>query len=90
MTEAESELLATRGIEGPNALQLMRAIEATPPDVMELSEADLADTVLVRCVVDTRPWTHERALRDGEEAKVPRKVAERMAEAMQIRILGDK
>lgn len=89
-TETQHEMLAQRGMEGPNALQLMRAIERQPKDTLELSDADLADTVTVLCMVDTMPWTHEAPLRLGEEAIVPRKVAERMERAMQVRVVGGK
>lgn len=78
---------ANRGMEPPGADAMIRRRE--PDRVLTLSADDFADTVKVVCIVDTKPWTHERPLARGEQTVIPRKVAEVMAERYQITIISE-
>lgn len=66
--------LAQRGIDAPSADQMIR--QRMPDKVLNMSDDDLADEVDIVCITDLKPWTHERPLDKGEQAKVPRKIAE--------------
>lgn len=89
MTEEQAVELARRGIEPLSADALIRR-RREPDKVLTLTDEDLADTVSVVCFVDSQPWTHERPLQQGEQADVPRKVAELMAERHQVTIIQQK
>jgi hypothetical protein len=43
--------------------------------------------VNVRCIVHTRPWTHEKALDFEEEAEVPADVAKIMLKKKQVELV---
>lgn len=44
--------------------------------------------VRVRCVVHSRPFTHERGLSHGEEADVPMDIASAMEALGQVEVVG--
>jgi hypothetical protein len=50
-------------------------VARAPKQTIETPNFD-ADHVKVRCIVDNRPWTHEKPLANGEEATVPLAIAE--------------
>lgn len=89
LTEEQAIEMARRGIEPPSAEMLMRR-QRVPDQVLTLTDEDMADMVSVVCFVDTRPWTHEGPLAQGEQAEIPRKVAEMMAERHQVTIIQQK
>lgn len=95
LTEDQAIEMARRGIEPLSAEAIMRR-QRIPDEVLTLSEEDANDLVTVVCFVDTHPWTMEtpkepaRWLERGEQAEVPRKVAELMAERHQVTIIQQK
>lgn len=40
--------------------------------------------VKVRCIVDSQPWTHEKALDEGEIAHVPEEIAGALLQNKQV------
>ena len=48
---------------------------------------DAEDGVKVRCIVTTRPFTHEKGLNEGEEATVPEAIAELMLKRKQVELV---
>ncbi|MBY0430291.1 MAG: hypothetical protein K2Q10_03765 [Rhodospirillales bacterium] len=46
------------------------------PAVAEETPSPANDGVMIVCVSDRRPWTHKGPLEKGEQATVPRAVAE--------------
>lgn len=84
----QAQELAQRGIEPPSADMMIR--RRVPDQVLHLTKEDLDDTVKVVCFVDTQPWTHERALVQGEQTIIPRKVALLMEQRRQVAIVRDE
>lgn len=50
-------------------------------------ESEFDAPVEVRCIVDTRPFTHKKALNNGETAMVPSHVAELMLKRKQVELV---
>jgi hypothetical protein len=61
--------------------------DAPPAATPAATVVSAAPTVRVKCVVHTKPWTHEKHLAHGEEAHVPQHVADVMLKNGQVEVI---